>query len=187
MEQIIEEALENVSPEQVDAINEILLNTQEQCQIMEQVLKKQIETKDQLIDRLHSELEYYKKDQADRLINQAMKEVIKLRNDLLKVMESEDWKKMDERKLRQVIEYLEEDITDLLQRQDIEPFTSLPGELFDPSMHSAAGMVFTEDENLDHRIQKSKSPGYTKGDRVLIHEPVVVYRKENKPAGVAQG
>ena len=82
MEQIIEEALENVSPEQVDAINEILLNTQEQCQIMEQVLKKQIETKDQLIDRLHSELEYYKKDQADRLINQAMKEVIKLRNDL---------------------------------------------------------------------------------------------------------
>ena len=67
--------------------------------------------------------------------------MIKLRNDLLKVMEvrglENDWMR---EKLRQVIEYLEEDITDLLQRQDIEPFTSLPGELFDPSMHSAAGI-----------------------------------------------
>lgn len=187
MEQITEEILGKVNQEQVDAINEILLNTQEQCQIMDQVLRKQIEKKDELIDRLHGELEYYKKDQADRLINQAMKEVIKLRNDLLKVIESEGWEKMDERKLRQVIEYLEEDITDLLQRQDIEPFTSLPGESFDPSKHSVSSIVFTEDENLDRRIQKSKTPGYIKGDRVLIHEPVVVYRKENKPAGAARG
>ena len=131
---------------------------------------------DEQIDLLHKELQYYKEAQADRLIDQAMKEVIQVRNGLLKTLRSEGWKSMDEEMLRQVIVYLEEDITDLLERQTIDPFESLPGEPFDPSKHRAAEVVPTEDEALDHRIQTSKSPGYRKNDRILVHEAVTVCR-----------
>ena len=176
MEKISEEMADNMEQSQADMLNEILLNTQEQCQIMDQVLRRQIEKKDEQIDLLHKELQYYKEAQADRLIDQAMKEVIQVRNGLLKTLRSEGWKSMDEEMLRQVIVYLEEDITDLLERQNIDPFESLPGEPFDPSKHRAAEVVPTEDEALDHRIQTSKSPGYRKNDRILVHEAVTVCR-----------
>ena len=110
MEQISEETVDNMEQSQADMLNEILLNTQEQCQIMDQVLRRQIEKKDEQIDLLHKELQYYKEAQADRLIDQAMKEVIKLRNGILKTMQSDEWDRLDADKLRQVIAYLEEDI-----------------------------------------------------------------------------
>ena len=59
MEQISEETVDNMEQSQADMLNEILLNTQEQCQIMDQVLRRQIEKKDEQIDLLHKELQYY--------------------------------------------------------------------------------------------------------------------------------
>ena len=96
MEQITKETVKDLDQDQVDQLNEILLNTQEQCQMMEQVLIEQIKKKDSQIDLLHKELEYYKQDQADKLINQAMKELISLRNQLLKTIQSEAWENMSE-------------------------------------------------------------------------------------------
>ena len=177
MEQISEETVDNMEQSQADMLNEILLNTQEQCQIMDQVLRRQIEKKDEQIDLLHKELQYYKEAQADRLIDQAMKEVIKLRNGILKTMQSDEWDRLDADKLRQVIAYLEEDIVNLLEMQDIDAFTSEPGELFDPGKHQLAAIIPTEDEDLDRRIQMSTRPGYRKKDMVLVHESVTVYRR----------
>ena len=91
MEQITKETVKDLDQDQVDQLNEILLNTQEQCQMMEQVLMEQIKKKDSQIDLLHKVLEYYKHDHADKLINQAMKELISLRNQLLKTIQSEAW------------------------------------------------------------------------------------------------
>ena len=179
MEQITKETVKDLSEEQIDELNEILLNTQEQCQMMEQVLIEQIKKKDSLIDMLHKELEYYKQDQADRLINQAMKDVIRLRNQLLKTIQSDSWENMTEEELRKRLIYMEEDITDLLQRQEIDPFTSLSGETFDGGKHKAA-VIPTDDDSLDRKIQKSTSPGYIKRGKVLIPESVVVYRKIEK-------
>lgn len=177
MEQISEETVDNMEQSQADMLNEILLNTQEQCQIMDQVLRRQIEKKDEQIDLLHKELQYYKEAQADRLIDQAMKEVIKLRNGILKTMQSDEWDRLDADKLRQVIAYLEEDIVNLLEMQDIDAFTSEPGELFDPGKHQLAAIIPTEDGDLDRRIQMSRRPGYRKKDKVLVHESVTVYRR----------
>ena len=132
---------------------------------------------DEQIDLLHKELQYYKEAQADRLIDQAMKEVIKLRNGILKTMQSDEWERMDTNQLRQVITYLEEDIMNLLEMQDIDAFTSEPGELFDPGKHQLAAIIPTEDGDLDRRIQMSRRPGYRKKDKVLVHESVTVYRR----------
>ena len=176
MEQITKEMVKDLDQDQVDQLNEILLNTQEQCQMMEQVLMEQIKKKDSQIDLLHKELEYYKQDQADKLINQAMKELISLRNQLLKTIQSEAWENMSEKELKKTLIYLEEDMTDLLQRQEIDPFTSLPGENFDAGKHKAT-VIPTDDDSLDRKVQKSTSPGYIKRGKVLIPEAVVIYRK----------
>ena len=76
-----------------------------------------------------------------------------------------------------MITYLEEDIMNLLEMQDIDAFTSEPGELFDPGKHQLAAIIPTEDEDLDRRIQMSRRPGYRKKDKVLVHESVTVYRR----------
>ncbi len=50
----------------MEDIQEILLNTREQCQMVDQLIHNQIEVKDSLINRLHEELQYYKKDANDQ-------------------------------------------------------------------------------------------------------------------------
>ena len=75
---------DDLTQEELLSLNEILLNTREQCQMTAQLIENQLKRKDQLIDRLHQELETYKQDQPARLVEQAMKELIGLRGRLLK-------------------------------------------------------------------------------------------------------
>ncbi len=168
--------LEGLGQERVDILNEILLNTKEQYQMIENILAEQIKKKDENIDLLHKELEYYKQEQGERLLDQVMKEIIKLRNGLMKTIQSDSWESLSEEELRKTIIYVEEDLIDLLQRQNIDPFSSLPGEEFDRSRHKVSKVVPTNDKTLDKKIQKSVSPGYLKKDKVMIPEQVVVYR-----------
>ena len=69
---------DDLTQEELLSLNEILLNTREQCQMTAQLIENQLKRKDQLIDRLHQELETYKQDQPARLVEQAMKELIGL-------------------------------------------------------------------------------------------------------------
>ena len=74
-EKIIGEAERNISdldPVESEQLFEVLLNTREQGQMMEQLIKNQIEVKDEMIDKLHKELDYYKQDAADRFVDQLM-------------------------------------------------------------------------------------------------------------------
>ena len=80
--------LDSMPKASVDALNEILLNTQEQCQMVSQLIENQIQVKDQMIDRLHSDLSYYRQESADRFIEQLMKSVIKIRKDMKRRMAS---------------------------------------------------------------------------------------------------
>lgn len=75
---------DDLTQEELLSLNEILLNTREQCQMTAQLIENQLKRKDQLIDRLHQELETYKQDQPASLVEQAMKELIGLRGRLLK-------------------------------------------------------------------------------------------------------
>ena len=80
--------LDSMPKASVDALNEILLNTQEQCQMVSQLIENQIQVKDQMIDRLHSDLSYYRQESADRFIEQLTKSVIKIRKDMKRRMAS---------------------------------------------------------------------------------------------------
>ncbi len=165
-----------LTEEELLDLNELLLDTREQGQLMQELIDSQIRKKDELIDRLHQELEYYKQDQAGRLVEQVMKELIGLLGRMQKKLNSPQWPQMDGEALRQEFTYLEEDILDLLERQNIEPFSTLPGERFEGGRHRAMAVEPAAEKQLDHTVKASLSPGYAKGEKVLLPERVIVYR-----------
>lgn len=156
-------------------ISQILYNTQEQCQMMQALIKNQIEVKDAQIDKLYAELEYYKKESADRFIEQVMKSIIKVRKDLQRRIESEQWETMSEEQLRREYVYLFEDMTDLLEQQNIDSYETASGASFDASIHQAK-IEITDNPELDKTVKCSMSEGYRKGNKVIIPERVVVYQ-----------
>ena len=160
---------------QAGELLEILLNTREQGQMMEQLIKNQIEVKDEMISKLHKELDYYKQDAADRFVDQLMTAVIKVRKDMIRLTTSNKWEEMSADDLRREYQYCLEDITDLLEQQNVDPFSSEPGDDFDASIHQAK-VEATEDASLDKKIKESISEGYKKGNKVLIPERDIVYQ-----------
>lgn len=161
-----------------DKIMQILLNSQEQCQLMESMIKNQIEIKDQMIDKLHKELDYYKQDSADRFVEQLMKAVIKVRKDMLRLIESDKWDAMSGEAVKKEYQYIFEDLTDLLEQQNIDAYQTSPGEMFDASIHHAKTEQ-TDQPDLDKIIKESIAEGYKKGDKVLQPERVIVYQFKN--------
>ena len=161
--------------DQADELLEILLNTREQGQMMEQLIKNQIEVKDNMIDKLHKELDYYKQDAANRFVDQLMKAIIKVRKDMNRLIASDKWSEMSADDLRREYRYCLEDITDLLEQQDVDPYSSEPGDDFDAAIHQAK-VEDTSDISLDRKIKESISEGYKKGDKVLLPERVIVYQ-----------
>jgi molecular chaperone GrpE (heat shock protein) len=159
-------------------IMEIVLNTREQGQMFEQLIKNQIEVKDEMINKLHKELEYYKQESADRFIDQVMKAIIKVRKDMDKLIDSDKWTEMSVDDVKREYTYIFEDLTDLLEQQNVDSYRSEEGDDFDPAIHQAK-VESTDNEQLDKKIKESLSDGYKKGDKILIPERVVVYQFKN--------
>lgn len=139
------------------------------------VLKNQIEAKDSLINRLHDELEKAKQDPVQAYTDQLVKSVIKIRKDMKKTMEKESYKEMTVNDLRKEYGYIFDDISDLLELQNVDPFKSVPGDPFDRTKHDAKTEL-TGDPDLDKKIKESLSEGFTKDGRVIVLEKVVVYK-----------
>lgn len=158
-----------------DKLTEILLNIQEQRKTMEHLIKSQIEVKDDLIDRLHKELEYYKQDAAERFVEQVMKSIIKVRKDMSKMMSSNQWSTMTVQDLQREYTYIFEDLTDLLEQQNIDSYCTEPGNDFDASIHQPK-LEITTDPMLDKKVKESLGEGYKKKGRVLQPERVIVYQ-----------
>lgn len=175
-----EEAVVPETPDTQGILSEILLNTQEQCAMVDGLIRNQINLKDAQIDKLHSELQYYKDDQASKFINQVMKAVIKVRKDMLKRITSRSWEEMSVAELKREYGYVVDDLTDLLEQQNIDPYETAPGEPFDAAKHQVFKLEPTEDAALDKTIQRSVSEGYTKNGKVLIVERVIVYQHKGK-------
>lgn len=175
LEEIRENVLDAPEDSKDGEILEILLNTREQGQMMEQLIKNQIEVKDDMINRLHKELEYYKQESADRFVDQLMKSVIKVRKDMVKIINSDQWNEMSREDIQREYTYIFEDLTDLLEQQNIDPYQTNPGEPFDASIHQPK-LEPTEDPALDKTVKESLCEGYRKRDKVLLPERVAVYQ-----------
>lgn len=174
--EVLEEKAEPQEASVPEMLTEVLLNSQELCSMVDGMLRDQIAVKDAQIDRLHKELQFYKDDQSARYVDQVMKAIIKVRKDLLKRIHSEQWPELSGEQLRREYSYILDDVTDLLEQQNIDPYHTEPLEPFQPSIHQVARMEATEDAALDKRVKCSVSEGYKKGEKVLIAERVVLYQ-----------
>lgn len=169
------EEIVNLSEEQWGEIWEILLNTREQGQMLEKLIENQIEVKDSMIDKLHKELEYYKQDAAERFVDQLMKSVVKVRKDMARLIDSTQWETLSAEEMKKEYRYIYEDLTDLLEQQNVDAYQTEPGETFDAAIHQPR-LEITDDPELDKIVKESLGPGYTKGDKILQPERVVVYQ-----------
>lgn len=157
-------------------LSELLLNSQEQCTMIDGMIRNQIDRKDALIDELHSELQSYKDDRAGRFVDQVMKSLIKIRNDMVRCTEAPQWANMTLADVQREYGYVLDDLTDLLQQQSIDPYRTAPRESFRPAIHQVAKQVPTSDPALDKTVQQSVCEGYTKGDKTFLAERVAIYR-----------
>lgn len=148
---------------------------EERFQIIEHFIKNQIVVKDEQIDKLYKELESYKQDAADRFVNQLMKSVIKIRKNLKRVMESEEWNSLTADELRREYTYIFEDLTDLLNEQNVDEIITEVGEEFDPSIHQAK-IEITNEVKQDKRVKQSLSEGYVRSNKTLIAERIIAYQ-----------
>ena len=103
-----------------------------------------------------------------------MKAVIKVRKDMNRLATSAGWMELSADELRKEYQYALEDLTDLLEQQNVDPYRSNPGDVFDASIHQPK-IEATDDASLDKTIKESISEGYKKADKVLILERVLVW------------
>lgn len=154
---------------------EYLKKIDEQCAQLDALLVNRIQVRDEQINRLHEELDYYKKDAATKFENQLLKAVIKIRHSMKKKINSGFFNEKDSSQILREYIYAFEDLTDLLEQQLCDEIETSPGEAFDPAIHQAK-LEVTDDISLDKTIKSSISSGYTKDGKVLIPERVIVYQ-----------
>ena len=154
---------------------EYLKKIDEQCTQLDTLMVDRIQVRDEQINRLHEELEYYKKDSAAKFENQLLKAVIKIRQGMKKKINCGFFEGKDAAQILQEFIYTFEDLTDLLEQQICDEIETQPGEAFDPAIHQAK-LEATNDISLDKTIKCSVSSGYKKDGKVLIPERVIVYQ-----------
>jgi molecular chaperone GrpE (heat shock protein) len=71
-------------------------------------------------------------------------------------------------------QYLIDEFVELLYRRDVLP--TEPTEEFQRESQKAVQVVYTEDVSLDWRIQRVVKRGFTRGERVLRPEEVILHR-----------
>lgn len=183
----LEEMLKNeVFNAEQENLEEIVLNTREQGQMLENLIRdkieplieNQIKVKDEMISKLYDELKFYKEGEAVRFENQLIKAIIKVRRNMLNYMKSNKWSNSDVDMLKDEYEGVLMDIDSLLELQNVDPYTSNPGDDFDKSIHEAK-IEITDNIELDKKIKESIKEGYKKDGKVLVTERVLVYKVKN--------
>lgn len=172
---------ENELLEQEDngEVKELLLCIKEQGQMVEAFVNNQIRLKDEWIDKLHRELDGYRGGAAEKGIDELIRQIIKVKRSMTRMTGRQDWTLMSADEVRKNYEYTIEDITDLLELQNVDSYVTAKGDVFDAAIHQCK-VEPTDDPELDKTVKMSISEGYRKGDRVLIPERVVVYKYNEK-------
>ena len=133
--------------------------------------------KDQIIDRLHSELQEYKQDILKKYVLSIVMDVVKVADDIRKWLvyfRSLEVSQRDPRKLFRYLEAIPSDLEDVFYWHGVKPFSSEEG-LFDPARQRAIKKLPTDDPTQDKNVAHSIRPGYEWESKVIRQEMVAVY------------
>ena len=142
--------------------------------------------KDQIIDKLHQELQEYKQDIVKKHILSIVLDVVKVADDIRKWLayfRSLDVSQRDPVKLFRYLEAIPTDLEDIFYWQGVKPYNSREGT-FNPAKQRAIKKIPTDDISKDKTIAKSIRPGYEWENKVIRQEMVAVYVYEEDPESV---
>ena len=135
------------------------------------------EHKDEIIDKLHKELQEYKQDIVKKHILSIVLDVVKVADDIRKwitYFRSLDVSQRDPVKLFRYLEAIPSDLEDIFYWQGVKPYSN-PEGAFDPAKQRAMKKITTDDPSKDKTIAKSLRPGYEWEGKVIRQEMVSVY------------
>lgn len=143
-------------------------------------------TKEQQINRLHEELQEYKRDLLAKTKRPLIQGLIRLHDDLGKTtaaLAKRPEEELTAERFFQTFKDLAEDLELLLGQHGVEPFTA-PGAVFDPQRQIAMVTEVTEDAAAVGTIAAHLRPGFIQGETILQKERVVVYSAPRSASGV---
>lgn len=144
------------------------------------LFRDKIETdahKQKLFDEMHAELQQYKNNFIDTLTRPMEGDVIKLIDDIEKSMEvyrARQFTHDNYRRLFTLFEGVATDLTDLLYRHGLEPF-SQEGDDVEVGRQKVLATMPTDKPKLDKKVAVRHSKGWEKNGKVVRPERVTVY------------
>jgi molecular chaperone GrpE len=126
-----------------------------------------------IVERLHAELQEYKSDLVLQVLKPLLLDLIALHDNLGKALEAAG---EDGGPLRQRLEEFRTEVEDALYRQGVERYET-PGDAFDPRRQQALKTLPAPVPELEGRVAERLRPGFSRGERVLRSERVVVFVK----------
>jgi molecular chaperone GrpE (heat shock protein) len=133
--------------------------------------------KDEIIDKLHNELQEYKQDILKKHILSIVMDVVKVADDIRKWLtyfRSLEVSQRDPRKLFRYLEAIPSDLEDIFYWHGVRPFSTAEG-IFDPARQRAIKKIPSMDASQDKLIAESLRPGYEWDGKVIRQEMVAVY------------
>lgn len=181
----------DTSPEQIpSAADTGMSGIQERLITIEEELRRSNElfstrflydaSKEEMITRLHKELQGYKDDLYKKILKPVIMDLIvfsdNMRSLAARYEETPDPGEMQERyrKLRSEFLKIGGHIEDLVYNYGVEPFSSRQGEAFNPKIQQARKNTITEDPQEHKKIISSLSPGYMWDEQLLRRESVLI-------------
>lgn len=131
-------------------------------------------TREKVVDRLHAELQEYKRGLLDQVLRPVFIDLIQLHDDLGKVAGPPTDAGPEAARLVELLRSARQGVEDVLYRHGVEPF-ELESEAFDPGRQRAISTVPTDDPARARTVAARLRKGFQAGDRVIRPELVSVY------------
>lgn len=174
-----EEFDENEEPSAIDSLLENSETLLEQVSALNKKFDQKIKTdmhKAEMFDNMHKELTQYKNGLITQVINNILIDIIQIidiNDKNISLFENQDYSEENYEKIIKILKGISEDLTDVLYRQSVEPYTL---DEIDVKRQKILQVIPTNDISLDRTIAKKIVPGYEKDGKIIRPERISIYK-----------
>ena len=174
-----EEFDENEEPSAIDSLLENSETLLEQVSALNKKFDQKIKTdmhKAEMFDNMHKELTQYKNGLITQVINNILIDIIQIidiNDKNISLFENQDCSEENYEKIIRILKGVSEDLTDVLYRQSVEPYTL---DEIDVKRQKILQVIPTNDISLDRTIAKKIVPGYEKDGKIIRPERISIYK-----------
>ena len=174
-----EEFDENEEPSAIDSLLENSETLLEQVSALNKKFDQKIKTdmhKAEMFDNMHKELIQYKNGLITQIINNILIDIIQIidiNDKNISLFENQDCSEENYEKIIRILKGISEDLTDVLYRQSVEPYTL---DEIDIKRQKILQVIPTNDISLDRTIAKKIVPGYEKDGKIIRPERISIYK-----------